>query len=81
MAEQQSSPFARLNLETAIRFRWALRDIKAKRTKWSPVSKDDLKRLTELGLIEMQNDEPALTNEGMRAIAQSTGPVEGEKGE
>jgi hypothetical protein len=65
MAEQQSSPFAGLNLETAIRLRWALRDIKAKRTKWSPVSPDDLKRLTELGLIEMQNDEPALTNEGM----------------
>jgi len=34
MAEQQSSPFAGLNLETAIRLRWALRDIKAKRTKW-----------------------------------------------
>ena len=40
-----------------------------------------LKRLTELGLIEMQNDEPALTNEGMRAIAYLTGPDKGESGE
>ena len=81
MAEQRSSPFAGLNLETAIRLRWALRDIKAKRTKWSPVSPDDLKRLTELGLIEMYDEEPMLTNEGRRAIAHSTGPDEGERGE
>ena len=81
MAEQQSSPFAGLNLETAIRLRWALRDIKAKRTKLSPVSPDDLKRLTELGLIEMYDEEPMLTNEGMRAIAHLTGPDEGERGE
>jgi len=38
-----------------------------------------LMALIELGLIEMQNDEPALTNEGMRAIA--AGPGEGERGE
>jgi hypothetical protein len=81
MAEQQSSPFAGLNLETAIRIRWALRDIRAKRTKLSPVSPDDLKRLTELGLIEMYDEEPMLTNEGMRAIAHLTGPDEGERGE
>ena len=81
MAEQQSSPFAGLNLETAIRLRWALRDIKAKRTKLSPVSPDDLKRLTELGLIEMHDEEPMLTNEGMRAIAHLTGPDESERGE
>ena len=81
MAEQQSSPFAGLNLETAIRLRWALRDIKAKRTKLSPVSPDDLKRLTELGLIEMYDEEPMLTNEGMRAIAHLTGPDESERGE
>ena len=81
MAEQQSSPFAGLNLKTAIRLRWALRDIKAKRTKLSPVSPDDLKRLTELGLIEMYDEEPMLTNEGMRAIAHLTGPDESERGE
>jgi hypothetical protein len=47
----------------------------------SPISQNDLMALIELGLIEMQNDEPALTNEGMRAIAHSTGPHEGERGE
>jgi len=80
-AEQPRSVLDGLNLDTAIRLRWALRDIKAKRTKFSPVGQDDLMAMIELGLIEMQNDEPALTNEGMRAIAYSTRPDEGERGE
>jgi hypothetical protein len=33
-----------------------------------PVSPDDLKRLTELGLIETYDDEPTLTKEGMKVI-------------
>ncbi len=57
-----------LSLDTAIRLRWALRDIKAKRTKLSPVSQNDLMALIELGLIEMRDDVPQLTNEGHRAI-------------
>jgi len=57
-----------LNLDTAIRLRWALRDIKAGRMKLSPVSQNDLMALIELGLIEMQDDVPQLTNEGHRAI-------------
>ena len=84
MADQHRSVLDGLNLDTAIRLRWVLRDIKAKRTKFSPVGQNDLMALIELGLIEMQNDEPALTNEGMRAIAHSTGPTgpnEGERGE
>jgi hypothetical protein len=80
-AEQPRSMLDGLNLDTAIRLRWALRDIRAERTKLSPISQNDLMALIELGLIEMQNDEPALTNEGMRAIAHSTGPDEGERGE
>ena len=68
MAEQPSSPLAGLHLDTAIRLRWVLRDIKAKRTKLSPVSADDLNTLTEMGLAEMQGDEPVLTNEGHRAL-------------
>jgi hypothetical protein len=83
-AEQPRSVLDGLNLDTAIRLRWALRDIKAKRTNLSPISQNNLMALIELGLIEMQNDEPALTNEGMRAIAHSTGPTgpnEGERGE
>ncbi len=80
-AEQAKSLLAGLDLDTAIRLRWVLRDIRGKRTKLSPISQNDLMALIELGLIEMQNDEPALTNEGMRAIAHSTGPHEGERGE
>jgi hypothetical protein len=34
----------------------------------SPVSQNDLMALIELGLIEMRDDEPMLTNEGHRAI-------------
>jgi len=83
-AEQAKSLLAGLDLDTAIRLRWVLRDIRGKRTKLSPISQNDLMALIELGLIEMQNDEPALTKEGMRAIAYLTGPTgpnEGERGE
>jgi hypothetical protein len=56
--EQPHSVLAGLNLDTAIRLRWALRDIKAKRTKLSPVSPDDLTALIELGLVEMRDGAP-----------------------
>ena len=62
------SLLAGLNLDTAIRLRWALRDIRADRTAWSPVSPDDLAALIELGLVEMRNEIPALTYEGRSAI-------------
>jgi hypothetical protein len=59
---------AGLNLDTAIRLRWALRDIRADRTAWSPVSPGDLAALIELGLVEIRNEIPALTYEGRSAI-------------
>ena len=68
MAEQTSSPWAGLDLDTAIRLRWALRDIKGKRTKLTPVSPGDLKTLLEIGLIEMRDDAPLLTNEGHHVL-------------
>jgi hypothetical protein len=68
MTRQPRSVLDGLSLDTAIRLRWALRDIKAKRTKLSPVSQNDLMALIELGLIEMRDDVPQLTNEGHRAI-------------
>ena len=68
MADQPPSVLDGLNLDTQIRLRWALRDIKAGRTKLSPVSQNDLMALIELGLIEMRDDVPQLTNEGHRAI-------------
>lgn len=69
-AEQAKSLLAGLDLDTAIRRRWALRDIKAKRTKLTPVSPSDLKTLIEMGLAEMCDDAPMLTNEGHQAIDQ-----------
>ena len=60
-----------LDVDTAIRLRWALRDIKGKRTGLMPVSADDLKTLVELGLVEMRGDEPVLTSEGDRALGWS----------
>ena len=61
-------PLANLGLERAIALRWVLRDIKAKRLKLSPVSTVDLNILTELGLIEIRDDVPVLTNAGHAAI-------------
>ena len=58
------TPFAHLGLERAIALRWTLRDIKANRLKLSPVSAGDLNILTELGLIEMRDDVPVLTDAG-----------------
>ena len=68
MGKQPSSALAGLDLDTAIRLRWALRDIKAKRTNLTPVSPTDLKTLTEMGLIEMRDDAHRLTDEGHQAL-------------
>ena len=65
---QPVSPLTGLDLDTAIRLRWALRDIKGKRTKLTPVSPDDLRTLVEMGLVEMRDDVPVLTNEGHRVL-------------
>jgi hypothetical protein len=67
MTDNQN-PFAELGLERAIALRWALRDIKAKRLKLSPVSEGDLATLAHLGLVEMQNDDPVLTHSGHTAL-------------
>lgn len=68
MADQPRSVLDGLNLDTAIRLRWVLRDIKARRTEFSPISQSDLMALIELGLIEMRDDVPHLTDEGHRAL-------------
>ena len=67
MTDQPDS-LAGLSLDTAIHLRWVLRDIKGNRTRLSPVSADDLRALIEMGLVEMRDDEPVLTNEGHRPI-------------
>ena len=70
MAEQASSLWTGLDLDTAIRLRWALRDIKAERTKLTPVSPSDLKTLIEMGLVEIRDAAPMLTNERDQALDQ-----------
>jgi hypothetical protein len=68
MTDQPNSPLASLSLDATIHLRWVLRDIKAKRTKLSPVNPDDIRTLIEMGLIEMHDEIPVLTNEGERAL-------------
>ena len=58
------NPFAELSLEKAIGLRWTLRDIQARRLKMSPVSDEDLHLLTELGLIEVRDEGPVVTEAG-----------------
>jgi hypothetical protein len=62
------SPLASLDLDTAMRLRWVLRDIKGKRTKLSPASPDDLKTLVKMALVEMRDNVPVLTSEGHWAL-------------
>ena len=51
----------------AIDLIWTLRDIKAKRT-LLPIDPDHLRELIELGLVEMRDDGPALTNKGNEVL-------------
>jgi len=55
--------------ERAIVLRWVLRDIKANRLRLSPVNQRDLRDLTDMGLVEVRNETPVLTNAGAGAIA------------
>lgn len=54
--------------ERAIKLRWLMRDIKANRLKLSPVRQQDLQELIDMGLVEIRNDVPLLTNIGVSAI-------------
>jgi hypothetical protein len=67
-AEQAKSLLAGLDLDTAIRLRWAMRDIRGKRTKMMPVSENDLAALIDLGFVEMQEGIPRLTGLGVLAL-------------
>jgi hypothetical protein len=46
-----------------------LRDIKSNRLNWSPVAQYDLQILIIMGLVELRDDAPVLTNAGDDAIA------------
>ena len=62
------NPFAELSLEKAIGLRWTLRDIQARRLKMSPVSDEDLRVLTSLGMIEIRDEGPVLTQAGTAVL-------------
>lgn len=61
---EPDDPFGDVSLEKTIALRWALRDIKARRLKLTPVSPADLQLLVDLGLVEMRGDAPVLTDAG-----------------
>ena len=62
------NPFAEFGISRAIGLRWTLRDIQARRLKLSPASKDDMRVLTELGLIEARDEGPVLTRAGAAVL-------------
>ena len=68
LAEQSKALLAGLSHDTAIRLRWAMRDIKAKRTKLTPVSSNDLEALLDLGFVAIVDEKPALTDAGFLAL-------------
>ena len=47
-----------LGLDNAIRLRWALRDIRGKRLKLSPVDANDLRTLIDMGYVETKHSHP-----------------------
>jgi hypothetical protein len=60
---------ASLGLDNAIRLRWALRDIRGKRLKLTPVDPNDLRALIDMGLVEMRDDVPVVTPAGDAEIS------------
>jgi hypothetical protein len=59
---------ASLGLDNAIRLRWALRDIKGKRLMLTPVDPNDLRTLIDMGYVEMKDEDPVVTSEGLQEI-------------
>jgi hypothetical protein len=64
-------PFAEFSLEKAIDLRWTLRDIQARRLKLSPVSDEDMRTLTGLGLVEVRDEGIVLTQAGIAVLNDS----------
>ena len=61
-------PAAAVDRDRMIVLRWVLKDIRANRLKWWPIKQHDLRTLIEMGLVEMCDGIPILTNKGGRAI-------------
>ena len=58
----ETNPLHNLELDTTIRLRWVLRDIRSRRTELTPPGNDDLALLEQRGLISMNDGEPVLTD-------------------
>jgi hypothetical protein len=63
------NPFADLDIQRAIELRWALRDIRAKRWKLTPIDRTHLQMLIDMGLAEMREDELVITTSGLDVIS------------
>ena len=53
-----------------IDLRWTLRDIRSRRFMIASISAETIQKLSNLGLIEMQGDQPVLTEVGLAKIEQ-----------
>jgi hypothetical protein len=62
---ERKKGLATLGLDNAIRLRWAVRDIHAKRLKWSPISPEDLQTLVSMGYVEVVDGALLITLTGM----------------
>jgi hypothetical protein len=67
--QSNSDPLQHLELREAIDLRWTMRDIRAKRWKLAPINRAHLEKLRELGLVEIRDGLPVLTNAGLDLIA------------
>lgn len=64
----KNDPLRDIALGRAIVLRWALRDIKGNRLTITPVNPVDLQELMDLGLVEMRNEKPVITDAGYHAL-------------
>lgn len=64
----RADPLADMTRERAISLRWTLRDLLAGRTRFLPLADADLQLLVEMGLVEMHDDEPVLTEAGIAVV-------------
>jgi hypothetical protein len=56
------------NRNRAIDLRWVLRNIRSNRLKWWPINPHDLRIMIIMGLVEMRDNAPVLTNTGASVI-------------
>ena len=63
--ENDTDPLAQFGLD-AIGLRWTLKDVAAKRTRM--MNQQHLAQLIDLGLVEMREDVPYLTNAGQDTV-------------